>query len=115
MPTPKDLAALPRQSPPPRPAPSQHPSVSEFFTALDDDLIDLVVKRVIASFRASATPDDVADLESARPSIPPDIDRALLRDTSDALRIDDLDESVRRRLRLRFWQLLDDEQPVAGR
>lgn len=69
-----------------------------------DDLIEKVVVNVLASFRSSTTPDDVWDLERTRPSIPPDIDRALLRDASDALGVDDLDENIRHRLRACFWR-----------
>lgn len=73
----------------------------------DDDLIGEVVTQVLTSFRTSTTPEGLAGLERARPSIPPEIDRALLRDASDAMQIDDLDETVRHRLRARFWQQFD--------
>lgn len=71
-----------------------------------EDVIDDVVKQVLASFLNSAATNEVDQLKRARPSIPPDIDRALLRDASDALQIDDLDESIRHRLRARFWENL---------
>ncbi len=82
----------------------QHPPSA---VLLDDDLIDEVVTQVLTSFRTSTTPEGLAGLERARPSIPPEIDRALLRDASDAMQIYDLDETVRHRLRARFWQQFD--------
>ncbi len=76
-------------------------------------LIDGIVARVLASFLESATPEAVRALERARPSIPGDIDRALLFDASDALGIYYLDEGIRYRLRARFWNRYD-ETPAAG-
>ncbi|WP_430332115.1 NYN domain-containing protein [Rhodococcus sp. ACT016] len=72
-----------------------------------DQLIDEVVARVLASFQESATPDDRLELQRARPSIPRDIDRALLLDASDVMERYDLDEGIRYRLRARFWDKYD--------
>jgi uncharacterized LabA/DUF88 family protein len=72
-----------------------------------DELIDKIVTRVLTSFRKSATADDVLKLKQAKPSIPGDIDRALLLDASGALQTYDLDEDIRHRLRARFWSLHD--------
>jgi hypothetical protein len=47
------------------------------------------------------------DLARGRPSIPRDIDRALLLDLCEALDINDLSDSVRFRLRDRFWEKLE--------
>lgn len=69
--------------------------------------IDAVVSNVLDTFRISASPQDKADLESGRPSIPREIDRALLMDLSDALDVYDLSDQVRVRLRARFWEKLD--------
>lgn len=74
----------------------------------DQGVIDEVVARVLASFRESATSEDKLELLRARPSIPRDIDRALLLDASDAMARDDLDEGVRFQLRARFWEKFDD-------
>ncbi|WP_338481348.1 NYN domain-containing protein [Rhodococcus sp. DN22] len=68
-----------------------------------DTIIDKVVASVLESFRNSTTQEKLVDLELARPSIPPEIDRALLRDVSDAMQVDDLDERIRHQLRARFW------------
>ncbi|MGC0367599.1 uncharacterized LabA/DUF88 family protein [Rhodococcus sp. 27YEA15] len=68
-----------------------------------DSVIEKVVASVLESFRNSTTHEELADLELARPSIPPEIDRALLRDASDAMQVDDLDERIRHQLRARFW------------
>ncbi|MEE2034625.1 NYN domain-containing protein, partial [Rhodococcus sp. CC-R104] len=75
----------------------------------DEHVIDEVVMRVLASFRESATPDEKLELERARPSIPREIDRALLLDASVAMQIYDLDENNRYRLRARFWDKYDED------
>lgn len=117
VPTPRTLASLPQGSAAPRPtsvlayscstgSPSPTPpghGVDEW-DGEQDQLIDEVVMRVLASFQKSATGDDKLELERARPSIPRDIDRALLLDASDAMQRYDLDEGVRYRLRARFWE-----------
>lgn len=74
----------------------------------DQDAIDEVVVRVLASFRESATSEDKLELQRARPSIPRDIGRALLLDASDVMQQDDLDEGIRFQLRARFWEKFDD-------
>ncbi|MFZ2530096.1 MAG: NYN domain-containing protein [Rhodococcus sp. (in: high G+C Gram-positive bacteria)] len=74
----------------------------------DDTLIDAVVLRVLVSFRESATDAEKLELERARPSIPPDVDRALLLDASVVLQKYDLDEDSRYRLRARFWEKYDE-------
>lgn len=70
-------------------------------------LIDDVVSRVLTAFQESATGEDQLELQAARPSIPPDIDRALLRDACDVTQKYDLDERIRYRLRARFWTMYD--------
>ena len=114
IPTPNDLTAKVRS------APASPTSVLAYSAStggksqvlpgygLPDDYtdeIDAVVKNVLDSFRKSATPEDVAALMGGRPSIPRDIDRALLLDLCDALGDYDLSDSVRFRLRDRFWEL----------
>lgn len=69
-----------------------------------DDQIDAVVTKVLSAFRDSASQEDMAALMRAKPSIPRDIDRALLVDMSDALDVYDLNERIRYRLRQRFWE-----------
>ncbi|SDC55950.1 NYN domain-containing protein [Rhodococcus tukisamuensis] len=71
-------------------------------------LIDEVVQRVLNSFHESATHDDRLGLQRARPSVPRDIDRALLHDASDVMQRYDLDEDTRFRLRARFWEKYDE-------
>lgn len=73
-----------------------------------DQLLDEVVQRVLTSFHESATPDDKLGLLRARPSVPRDIDRALLLDASDVMQMYDLDEGTRYRLRARFWEKYDE-------
>lgn len=116
--TPLDLALLPHG-----PAASRPTAVLAYRTSTgspaqvlpgyeeddeQDPLIDEIVMRVIASFQESATPDDKLDLQRAKPSIPRDIDRALLLDASDAMEKSDLDEGIRYRLRARFWEKYDE-------
>ena len=76
--------------------------------AEDDPAIDEVVTRVLTSFRECATADDKLELARARPSIPREIDRALLLDASVAMQHYDLDENSRYRLRARFWEKYDE-------
>lgn len=83
--------------------------VSPGYERVEDhyEQIDEVVAKVVSAFRKSATPEVMDDLEHGRPSIPRDLDRALLFDASEALGIFDLSESVRHRLRTRFWEIND--------
>lgn len=115
--TPSDLAAMARRSEP-GPAPILAYSgssggrsyVSPGYESPEtyDAQIDAVVAKVLASFRQSASVRDLGDLASGRPSIPRDIDRALLLDLCDSLGIYDLSDPVRFRLRDRFWELFDE-------
>lgn len=73
-----------------------------------DEAIDDVIKRVLIAFRLSATEGDQMALKRGRPSIPRDVDRALLVDLSDALDMPDITDSIRYRLRDRFWMQVDD-------
>lgn len=119
VPTPKDLTHPTR---PPGPVPT--PSSSLAYSATTggqahvipgyeptdyEDQIDAVVRNVLGAFRSSASPEQLAELTQGRPSIPRDIDRALLTDLSDSLAVYDLPDSVRFRLRDRFWEVADDK------
>jgi len=68
-----------------------------------DDQIDAVVAKVLSAFRQSATAEEMTALLRSKPSVPRDLDRALLVDLSDALDVYDLTDSIRYRLRERFW------------
>ena len=70
--------------------------------------VDSVVDNVLATFRRSATPEAVAELTAGKPSIPRDIDKALLTDLSDRCGGIDLSETVRHQLRARFWDKYDE-------
>lgn len=74
---------------------------------IDPDLIDTVARQVVRSWCTSATPEDLARLKDQRPSIPPDLDRALLMDLSTRSDHYDIDELSRHELRNRFWRLVD--------
>ncbi|MFT4234321.1 MAG: NYN domain-containing protein [Microbacterium sp.] len=67
-----------------------------------------VVQRTYDAWAATAAPSQVADLKAGRPTIPRDVDRALLVDLSDALGDYYLSDDVRVILRAQFWQVVDD-------
>jgi uncharacterized LabA/DUF88 family protein len=70
--------------------------------------IDSVVTNVLTAFRKSGTAEALAELQAGRPSIPRDIDKALLTDLSDRLGVYDLSDPVRYTLRARFWAKYDE-------
>jgi hypothetical protein len=116
-PRPSDLAAIARRPPTPVASALAYSGtgngtsyVSPEYRSPDeyDDEIDAVVAKVIASFSQSASTADHAELTRGRPSIPREIDRALLLDLADALDVYDLSDPIRFRLRDRFWQRLDE-------
>jgi uncharacterized LabA/DUF88 family protein len=71
--------------------------------------IGSVVNNVLATFRRSATPEAQAELRAGKPSIPRDIDKALLTDLSDRCGGVDLSEAVRHTLRAQFWETYDED------
>ncbi|HWC23865.1 MAG TPA: NYN domain-containing protein [Flexivirga sp.] len=70
--------------------------------------IDIVCRKVIESWRRTASPDDRARLHGAKPSVPSELDRALLLDLSARLDNFYLDDTTRYKLRTRFWEILDE-------
>ncbi|XVV13259.1 NYN domain-containing protein [Actinoplanes sp. CA-131856] len=70
--------------------------------------VDSVVNGVLAAFRRSASAEELAALVAGKPSIPRDIDKALLTDLSDRLGVVDLDEAARHKLRAQFWAKWDE-------
>lgn len=74
---------------------------------IDPELIDAVARQVVKSWCATATPEDLGRLKERRPSIPPDLDRALLMDLSTRSDHYDIDEVSRHELRNRFWRMVD--------
>lgn len=77
-----------------------------------DEIIDRVTTRVLESWLQGATYDQRQELVEGRPSIPPDVDRALLVDLSEALGVYELSHKVRIRLRARFWERLEEGFPL---
>ena len=71
------------------------------------ELVDDVAKQVVASWCASASPDGLVRLREGRPTIPSELDRALLLDLSGRAQDDDLDDTARHGLRERFWFHVD--------
>ncbi|MFC4109926.1 NYN domain-containing protein [Micromonospora zhanjiangensis] len=70
--------------------------------------IDSVVINVLTTFRKSASVEALAELKAGKPSIPRDIDKALLTDLSDLRGEYDLSEQVRHKLRAQFWKKHDE-------
>lgn len=71
------------------------------------EAIDQVVSHVLRTWLDSHTVEHRAELLASRPSIPREVDRALLRDLSDALNVDDLSDNLRYQLRAQFWVRVD--------
>ncbi|MFC0315948.1 NYN domain-containing protein [Gordonia phosphorivorans] len=82
--------------------------------ALTPDLIDRIAEQVVNSFLTSSDENAKAALAHSRPSIPRDLDRALLLDACEAIDVYDLPEQARFRLRNRFWDR-HDALSAAGR
>jgi uncharacterized LabA/DUF88 family protein len=121
IPTPADVArlAVPRPASPPSPT-GQPSSGSLVFSSrtgadgqhwqpdvVDEDLVEQVCEAVLKSWLSRASYADRQDLRASRPSIPGDIDRALLLDLSERSGIYDLPEDTRFLLRKRFWEQVD--------
>lgn len=70
-------------------------------------LIDQVCRGVVTTWARSAEPGERRRILAARPSIPRDLDRAMLVDMSDRLGTYDIDEPTRHELRARFWEVLE--------
>lgn len=118
--TPADVAriaaAAPTSRPMLRPAPTDvtlvyssadpRPAI-ESLIAVADQTIEDVAQRTYAVWAAAATPPQLVELRSNRPSVPRDLDRALLLDLSDALGEYSLSDHVRFRLRAAFWDTVD--------
>jgi uncharacterized LabA/DUF88 family protein len=67
------------------------------------ELIDVVAKTVLDSWCRTATPDDLVALRAAKPTIPGELDRALLLDLSGRAGVYDIDDASRQDVRERFW------------
>ncbi|MCO8271619.1 NYN domain-containing protein [Actinoplanes sp. TRM 88003] len=125
--TPKDLAGLGRPGPPDAPRPpaaviaysSATGSAPQVGAEYDDpaelaEQIDSVVVNVLTAFRKSASAEALAELEAGQPSIPRDIDKALLTDLSDHRGEYELSERVRHLLRAQFWNRYDEARSRRG-
>lgn len=73
----------------------------------DDANIQAVTARVVSSFLLSATDESRRELFGNRPSIPQELDRALLLDLASVTDNFNLEDSVVRNLRATFWEQLD--------
>lgn len=119
-PTPRAMPGL-RPTPPPAPAPDPR-TVPAYVTTtgrgghfpgttIDADeaqaAVEAVVNNVVMAWWRGATPDSRALLVGARPSIPPEVDRTLLKDLSDKLDLYDIPQEWRFALREAFWVKVD--------
>lgn len=78
----------------------------------EDDEVTLedvhqVAQQVVEGWCSVATPDMLAELRSGRPTIPGDLDRALLVDLSNRSGVYDIPDAARYALRERFWALIE--------
>ncbi|MFE5563950.1 NYN domain-containing protein [Amycolatopsis japonica] len=73
-----------------------------------DPAIDRVVGKILRTWLDAAPTSRRKELSLSRPSIPSEVDRALLIDLSDDLGFYDLSPEIRYRLRERFWQKVDE-------
>ena len=103
--TPKDIAASMRRPEPEVALPDAARTgtwADEFNTA-----VTTVVGKVLHSLALSATPTTWRALELGRPSIPREVDKALLLDVTGALGGVDLSDLERHELRAAFWTAYD--------
>jgi uncharacterized LabA/DUF88 family protein len=113
--------AAQRKQPPPKPVPAPAPplkpayssstggptTIAPQYQADYEDKINGVVDRVLSSLEASMDADARREMCDGRPTIPPDVDKALLVDTSHSVGIYDLDDKIRYQVRDRFWKAYD--------
>ncbi|MGW4127326.1 NYN domain-containing protein [Amycolatopsis japonica] len=78
-----------------------------------DPAIDRVVGKILSTWLDAAPTSRRKELSLSRPSIPSEVDRALLMDLSEDIGIYDLSPEIRYRLRDRFWQKVDDSNTRA--
>jgi len=70
-------------------------------------VIDSVVGRVLNSLTKTTTPDNWNVIGLGRPSIPQDIDKALLLDATEAMGVYTLSDAERHEVRAAFWREFD--------
>ncbi len=127
VPSPAELAGRrPTQDPKPAPtapvatvAPASPPSlvysgttgessvVARGYSAEDEKTVQHVVDRVVSTWLSTASSEQRSQLTAGRPSVPRELDRALLLDAAAAFNSYDLDEVIRQQLRARFWDQID--------
>ena len=71
------------------------------------DLVREVSRHVVSSWASTATPESLVQLKDDRPTIPSDLDRALLLDLASRGDVDYIDDAARHDLRAAFWQTVD--------
>jgi uncharacterized LabA/DUF88 family protein len=70
--------------------------------------ISTATRRTYDAWSATASDSAKKELHAGRPSIPRDLDRALLVDVSEALKTYTLDDHTRVQLRTEFWRTVDE-------
>ncbi|WP_414943185.1 NYN domain-containing protein [Amycolatopsis sp. cmx-11-32] len=90
------------------------PVVAPQYSAVSDHdpAIDRVVGKILSTWLDAAPASRRTELSLSRPSIPSEVDRALLTDLSDDLGVYDLSPEIRYRLRERFWQKVDESNTL---
>lgn len=68
-----------------------------------EEVVDGVAKRLVASWCATSTPEQLAELRRAAPTLPAELDRALLVDLASRTQDHHVDDEARQHLRDRFW------------
>ncbi len=85
------------------------PDAAQQLQDADPASVDAVCRSVLKVWSDSASVDDVSALHHNRPSIPSDVDRALLRDLSMRINVYEIVEQDRHALRAHFWRVVDEE------
>lgn len=87
-------------------------SLGEYLTGdvIDPEVIDRVARATFGVWDQSATTEQRHDLMQARPVIPSELDRVLLRDLVDATSVWDIPNWARYQLRQTFWTAVDERE-----
>lgn len=103
----RSTTLLPPKAGPPLVRPPADGQLGTAKQTIPPEDIDAVARQVVGGWCRAATPGMLQTLKAGRPSIPGDLDRALLMDLSNLSEVDDIPEGARYALRERFWSLVD--------
>lgn len=104
--SPANMPAKKVDRPAPTAVPIDYSSIDPalLVTAEEEQAITAVAEAVTSSWMRSASPADRERLLARKPSIPPELDRAMLVDLSSKLGAYEIGEPARFRLRTKFWE-----------